>query len=169
MSAKDSVRRFTRSRLGLDFGNWAFTPAARRVHMWEHYGITTLVDVGANIGQYATEARKAGYDGTITSFEPVADVFATLQSAASADPLWETHQIALGARRDTLTMHLSEGSIFSSPLQVLDDAVSASPDARQIATEEVTVAPLDELMPSHTLASLSWSCRRDLSTTVRCS
>jgi len=41
MSAKDSVRRFARSRLGLNFGNWAFAPAARRVHMWEYYAITT--------------------------------------------------------------------------------------------------------------------------------
>src|SRR5688500_11538030 len=73
------------------------TPSAPSRRFLEQYGVDTIFDVGANIGQSALHYRAIGFEHKIVSFEPVAHLFAQLRAQAAHDPLWEVENVALGA------------------------------------------------------------------------
>jgi hypothetical protein len=54
-----------------------------------------------------------------------------------------------------LTMNVSEDSIFSSPLNVLNLAVDAAENAKSIGTESVPVERLDDLLKNSEASSLA--------------
>ena len=85
----------TLRRLGVDIGRYR-PVGARRNALLARHGIRSTIDVGANKGQYAAELRAYGFRGTIVSFEPLSAPYAVLAAEAAADPLWRTHQSALG-------------------------------------------------------------------------
>src|SRR5271154_6586030 len=60
--------------------------------------ITTVLDVGANQGQYATGLRVRGYREKIVSFEPDPGAFGQLKAKAEPDPKWSVRNLAIGAR-----------------------------------------------------------------------
>ena len=130
MTAKDRIRSLLRSR-GIEVGGYRYTVGARRQQMLTHYGIQSLVDIGANIGQYALSARRAGYRGQIISFEPAAGPFGTLSAVSAADHNWHCQRFAVGNFDGTLEMQLSKGSIFNSVLNVSTTAVDASTQRRR--------------------------------------
>ena len=85
-------------------------------------GVSVVLDVGANEGQFARELRDWGYRGRIVSFEPIPAVAATLREQAAHDPAWEVRECALGREAGTATLHVSALSVFSSLRGVLPSA-----------------------------------------------
>src|SRR3954466_12945604 len=57
-------------------------------------GVTLVLDVGANVGEYGVLLRRLGYAGRIVSFEPVAANVEGLRSRV--DALWAVEHVALG-------------------------------------------------------------------------
>lgn len=103
-----------------------------------------VLDVGANLGQYARSLRQAGYLGKITSFEPVAETHRALAGLAKADPNWAVApQMALGARTGQVTMHVSNRSDMSSIMKIEAATLEAIPRAFETATEDVPLNRLD--------------------------
>src|SRR5919108_3924453 len=86
LRAQAAMRRWLR----LDVRRWspAGVALARRLRILDDSGVTVVLDVGANRGQFASELRIGGYGGRIVSFEPPATAYARLQQAAADDPLW---------------------------------------------------------------------------------
>src|SRR5690348_14983189 len=100
-----------------------------RMGLIARHGVSLVLDVGANAGQYASALRASGYSGEILSFEPIPDAYRRLAEAAVADALWQTRNVALGDRRSHLTLHVSANSYSSSFLQLTNRCVEAAPDA----------------------------------------
>jgi len=121
-----------------------FTPT-RRAQMLTHAGVQDLLDIGANTGQWAIAARRAGYSGRLWSFEPGGPEFAVCSRAARKDPGWHVERCAVGDQPGMMTLHRSENSLFSSLVAVLPRGLAANPDAAQVASEEVPVRTLDEI------------------------
>jgi FkbM family methyltransferase len=59
------------------------------------YNIRTVLDAGANEGQFALWSRKVFPDAAIYSFEPVLQTFKKLKAIAMEDRGWEVFQVAL--------------------------------------------------------------------------
>src|SRR4051794_33511105 len=89
--SKKALRRFD-----IEVTHYSTTHNARRNRLLTYLGITDLIDVGANAGQYARLVRTHGYDGRLWSFEPLSQPFKSLQRASRADSKWEVVQLALG-------------------------------------------------------------------------
>lgn len=113
----------------------------------ETLSINCILDVGANVGQYATSLRALGYTGWIISFEPVSRNLEQLRKASASDPRWRVFPWALGKENATAEINVMESSVFSSFLQP-DPASAQRFDSanRVIATERVEVRRLDEIL-----------------------
>jgi len=118
----------------------------RRQRMLSHYGIDVLLDVGANIGQYATEVREAGYAGVIHSYEPLSGPFRELAAASRNDPTWHVHQVAVGDSTGDITINISEATKFSSALPIAERTRVESPDAAYVGSELVPLDTIDNLV-----------------------
>jgi FkbM family methyltransferase len=106
-------------------------------------GITVVLDVGANTGQYVRWLRDFGYDQRVVSFEPIPEVFDELRRRNLKDKGWVGVQAAVGAEPCTATMHVTHDSKCSSLLRPrgIDDYI---PGAAPTASVEVPVVSLDQ-------------------------
>lgn len=87
--------------------------------------IDLLVDVGANSGQFALDARRTGYQGEIISFEPLSNYHEHLKMLALKDTKWKIFPYALGSESAELTLNVYKDDSFSSFHQTNESAKSA--------------------------------------------
>ena len=146
-----AIRRVLRRR-GIDlvrFPHWNEF-AYRRNQLLHTYKVDVVLDVGANIGQYASELREHGFGGHIVSFEPLGNAFAQLAKAATSDGNWSVEQVALLNRNDdSLPMNVSENLVSSSTRAMLPRHLEAAPTSATTSTEHVKARTLDAVFRSH--------------------
>jgi FkbM family methyltransferase len=147
VSLRQRIVRLAR-RAGYDIVRYNLQahPKTRFARLLEERGITLVLDIGANIGQFALELRSFGYRGRILSCEPGAEAFAQLQRQTAGDPGWTCRKVALGAREGSASLHLSANSQSSSLLQINARHVEAEPTSRTVAVETVPVTTVDALL-----------------------
>lgn len=110
--------------------------------------VDLVVDVGANLGQFAQKARSVGYGGAILSIEPSSEIYAALSKASVKQP-WDLLQTALGAERGQAVLNIPANHTLAS---VKVSSSSASDllgfDASIVRTERVMVETLDNILVS---------------------
>ena len=141
---KDFIRHNLR-RIGVDIG-----PVRLRRNVMDFVvdrEIDLVLDVGANLGQFALSLRRSGYRGRIVSFEPIRSVYQALAATAKADGNWEAHNFALGAIQQAATINVSDASVFSSILQTTSIAIDFTSTAAVRRVETIEVRRLDDCFP----------------------
>ena len=100
----------------IPYGQAAFVFEREHLHRFlAHFKVDCVFDVGANAGQYAQMLReRAGYEGTIISYEPIPEFAAQLRMAAKSDPAWFIEEFALGDAEGTSTFNIYASDQFSS-------------------------------------------------------
>jgi len=110
----------------------------------QHAGIELVLDIGANVGQFAQELLENGYAGRIVSVEPLPDAHARLVDAAARHPHWSVFDpVALGGEEGSVTMQVAGNSVSSSVLPMLERHIQAAPASRPTATVAVRQTTLD--------------------------
>jgi FkbM family methyltransferase len=135
-------------RLGVGIASRPRFLTGQRLLIIQCLGLVTVLDVGANVGQYALELRRSGYGGDIHSFEPGAEALAALKRAADHDPRWFVYGTALADRTGQQTLSTWPGaqSVRASLL---------APDAHLVAAlgtparEAIEVTTLAEWLGEH--------------------
>jgi FkbM family methyltransferase len=117
--------------------------------LFERYAVDTVLDVGANAGQYRDFLRsEVQFEGVIHSFEPLASLAQAMQVRARCDDRWHVHPFALGAREDLLELNVTASDVFSS---FLEADVGGNPafqaHTSQVRRESVRVRALDDVLP----------------------
>jgi FkbM family methyltransferase len=121
--------------------------ASRRAVVLRFHGIQTVIDVGANRGQYGAELRAWGFKGKIISFEPTSAAFKLLSKRAANDARWSVFNFAVGAEDSEAEINVASGSGVASSLMPMDDPLRRSaPEIKYIATEKVAVKSLDRAL-----------------------
>jgi len=122
-------------------------PAAnRRLTMMAHHGVNTVVDVGANTGQYSSALRQAGYKDEIFSFEPLSDAYKELEKKSRSDTKWRVFHNAIGDENGEAEINIAGNSESSSLLPMLDTHIRSAPESQYRATERVRVSTLDSIL-----------------------
>jgi FkbM family methyltransferase len=117
----------------------------RRARLMVSRGITLLLDVGANAGQFAEKVRATGYRGRMVSFEPLSAPCAELARLSAADPDWDVRRTALGDEDGTVEMNVAGNLTSSSLLAMGERHLQSAPHSAYVGTEQVSTARLDNV------------------------
>lgn len=116
-----------------------------------HY--RTVVDIGANRGQFALAARHCLPGANIISFEPLAEAARRYRSLLGGDPGVTLHKAAVGADSREEVMHVSKMDHSSSLLPIGPRQLAVFPGTAEVGTEIVKVVPLATYVSSDDLES----------------
>jgi len=144
---KSLVQRAFRG-VGLEVRRAGATPSpeAAVVATLAHLDVDLVLDVGANVGQFAMAIRRAGYRRRIVSFEPLPDAHEALLQASSMDPLWDVFErCALGDGEGEVLIHVAGNSVSSSARPMLPAHWEAAPDSRYVGAVRAKAVRLDDV------------------------
>ena len=108
----------------------------------QQFDCRTVVDIGANRGQFALAARHTFPDANIISFEPLSGPSKVFRRIFAKDNAVVLNQSAIGSENKQCLMHVSARDDSSSLLQFSSLQEEVFPGTGQVATVDVHVAPL---------------------------
>lgn len=141
---KTMIKKWLRNQ-GLQISKYPDEELERRLIMLKNYNIDTILDVGANIGQYALKMRDHGYQKKIISFEPLKSAFETLKAVSVKDKNWSINNFALGDSDSGSLINIAENSFSSSILNMLPEHLVSAPESKYIAQQEIEIKQLDSI------------------------
>jgi FkbM family methyltransferase len=143
-SIKFAIQRTLQS-FGWEIKRFSLDEMSQLARFLSIHKVETVLDVGANIGQFATTLRMAGFSGKIISFEPQSAAHARLTAMAAKDPKWTVApRCAVGAAPGEIEMNISDNSVSSSALPILEAHTGSAPASRYVGKETASVIRLDD-------------------------
>jgi FkbM family methyltransferase len=114
-------------------------------------GYATVVDIGANRGQFALAVRHWAPQARVIGFEPLPGPAAVFRQVFAGDTAVTLHEAAVGPAAGQATIHISARDDSSSllPISALQSAIS--PGTEEVATATISVAPLDAFVKAQDL------------------
>jgi FkbM family methyltransferase len=138
-------RRQPSPQADLSLESQALKHLAGRHVAWllRRYQVDCVLDVGANVGQFGSELRHNGYQGTIVSFEPVPSFADAVEDLAAGDDDWTVHRTALGSRDGTIPIRVQHS--LSSALTSTEYGRRRFQSLQKFADDEQIDVPLRRL------------------------
>lgn len=115
----------------------------------------SIVDIGANTGQFARHARVAFPEARIISFEPVESCYTELVHTFSGDSNFRAYNCAIGKSNRKTTFYTNEYAPSSSMLEIAEEHIKYFPN-----TENTTATVIEEKLFEEVvdIASLEKPC-----------
>jgi FkbM family methyltransferase len=124
-------------------------PNERLIALIVASGFKTVIDVGANEGEYIAMLREGGFDGEVVAFEPLPMAFEFMHARYGSDAHWHGYQVGLGRDSDTRTLNIAANGGASSSFLPMDPRhMEAAPHANYTGSADVQVRTLESLAPS---------------------
>lgn len=125
-------------------------PAFQLLKALYRFDVDMVLDVGANVGQFASELRSIGYKGNLVSFEPLSAAHMALSKAARSDPKWHVHpRGAIGDHDGEIEINIAGNSVSSSVLHMTELHSSAAEGSGYVGVESVPLRRLDSVAPEY--------------------
>lgn len=124
---------------------------ARHLMLIESLGIDLVLDVGANVGQFATSVLEDGYRGNIVSFEPTARAYETLKKKTNGFDNWTVHsRAAVGEKNSQVEMNIAGNDALSSSILTMGVLHKQSaPESSFIGVENVDLVTVDSVFSEY--------------------
>ena len=106
--------------------------------------LETVVDIGANRGQFALAVRRWAPKARIVSFEPLNDAATTFRNVFQKDSRVTLHQVAIGPQVGETTIHVAAADDSSSLLPISPLQKWLFPGTGEIRTEIVKIGRLSD-------------------------
>lgn len=124
----------------------------RLLNLIRSFRVDSILDVGANRGQFANDLRRSGFNDIIHSFEPLRGCFTHMEAAAKEYPQWWVHNFALGDEPGRRVIHVADNEgLSSSFLDEID--LDYGYHVHFTGREEVVVKRLDDVVDGLELGS----------------
>ena len=130
---------FTNGDYRVAFFRARVAPSIEHVALLKSSQFATIVDIGANRGQFTLAARHFSPSARIIAFEPLSGPANRFRAALGGDQLVTLHPVAIGATNGAATMHVSAQDDSSSLLPITDLQESLFAGTREVATESIQV------------------------------
>ena len=126
--------------------DYRFVPRQEDKFKWlQALNIRTILDIGANTGQFASEFRSILPEAKIYSFEPLRECFDALAKNMEHVPQFQAFPFALGDEETEIQMNRNELSPSSSILAMADLHKKTYPFTANAFAERITVKRLDDV------------------------
>lgn len=123
----------------------SYKPLDFLVSQIEKSDVELVLDVGANLGQFAKDLMLSGYAKQIHSFEPVKLQYEFLRKSALKNHNWETHNFAFGDQNTEEKIFVSSNSGLSSSFLLMNHNHSDNfPSAKIARSEKVQIRKLHD-------------------------
>ena len=113
----------------------------------------TIVDIGANRGQFALACRALLPAAKVISFEPLPKPAEVFHQYFQNDANVKLYRAAIGPQKSQELMHISARDDSSSLLPMGGEEVKAFPGTEEVGTMQVDVAPLDYFLKSSDISA----------------
>ena len=141
---KNILKQFFR-KLKMEVSYYPHGDLRRRILLLNHHKINTIIDVGANTGQYVREIRDLGFKGDIISFEPLSEAYSVLLKKSKFQKNWTVANIALGSSNQEAVINVASNMASSSLLPMNEIHRQAEPDVINKGTQTIQVKTLDSI------------------------
>lgn len=131
------------NKAGIDLHR--YHPEIDRLDWLRSMNVRSVLDIGANIGQFALEIREGLPDAQIYSFEPIKECYETLLQTMAKDRHFKAFNIALGDAKGFMTMNKSSYTPSSSLRQMSDSHKKLFPHSKESVPEKVGIERLDDV------------------------
>jgi len=122
-------------------------PGAEHRHVLRS-NIATVVDIGANRGQFALAVRQWAPEAHVFAFEPLSGPSARFRRVFKGDMRVTLYQVAIGPESCETTIHVSAADDSSSLLPISAIQERLFPGTHEIRTETIRVGRLSEYVPA---------------------
>jgi FkbM family methyltransferase len=115
--------------------------------------VATVVDIGANRGQFALAARHCFPQARIVSFEPLAGPAALYRAVFAGDDRTRLVEAAVGPEPGEATIHVSARDDSSSLLPITARQNALFPGTAEAGTAIIQVTRLSDALPAGEIAA----------------
>jgi FkbM family methyltransferase len=120
------------------------------VALLAHHNVDCVLDIGANQGQYSQSLRRAGYNNTIISFEPLSSMHDLLEPLSKSDVNWHIHErTCVGDEVGEVEINVSNSTDMSSILEIEADTLTALPKSNYVGKEKVAITTVAEVFGTY--------------------
>ena len=123
--------------------------AERRRTLWlRNMNIETILDIGANTGQFAKSMHELFPEARLYSFEPLKDCYDELLVQFKNVPQFQAFNVALGDETGLVEIHRSEYSPSSSLLPMKELHKTCFPYTKEEIIQKINIVRLDDIADS---------------------
>jgi len=115
--------------------------------------LATVVDIGANRGQFSLAVRRWAPGARVVAFEPLSGPADRFRKVFQGDAQVTLHQAAIGPKAGQTTIHVSAADDSSSLLPISALQERLFPGTGEVRTETVTVGRLSDFVSAEEIVS----------------
>lgn len=121
------------------------TPFSSIIRNLSDLNIISVIDVGANVGQFGLDVRRHGFDGLIVSYEPVQKSFGFLSQTIKQHQPWKAFQLGLGEVESERLINISGNDGLSSSLLKMGSMhLENFPDSATVSQQTISISTIDK-------------------------
>mgnify|MGYP001583914303 CR=1 FL=1 len=122
---------------------------------FKSYNFKTVVDIGANAGQFSLVMKKNFPKASIFAFEPLNQPFLTYSKIFEGDRYVKIFNSAIAPNTGVVNINVSKSCDSSSLLEISDLQDEIFPGTSAIGLENITTGPLDSFVSKEQIKGVS--------------